>query len=176
MWQGQAFPALEYATFDGNPLVIAGHGVVLWQSVPAAFRYAIKTDAAGTSRTFEAWTAIGGRERQIRLARGADGLWRREGQVVEAFLGCEDLDFSLTPATNTLAIRRLDLCPGEAGRLTALWITGPDLEVKPLAQQYERIDALTYRYTSLASGFEAVLAVDDDGIVVDYPGVWRQVR
>ena len=86
------------------------------------------------------------------------------------------MDFALTPATNTLAIRRLNLRSGETARLTALWITSPDLEVKPLEQQYERIDAVTYRYISLISGFEALLTVDDAGIVVDYPGVWRQVR
>ncbi len=144
--------------------------------VPAAFRYLIRTDRAGISRTFDAWTAVGGRERQVRFVRGELGLWCGDGQVVDALQKCEDLDFSLTPATNTLAIRRLDLRPGEVVRVTALWITGPDLELKPLEQQYERIDASTYRYTSLASGFEAVLAVDDAGIVLDYPGVWRQMQ
>lgn len=176
MWQGDAFPEMEYASFDWDPLTISGHGVVLWQSTPAAFRYVIQTDAEGISRTFEAWTKKGGRERHVHLVRGDDGGWLRDGRKSEELRGCEDLDFALTPATNTLAIRRLNLRSGETARLTALWITSSDLEVKPLEQQYERIDAVTYRYISLISGFEALLTVDDAGIVVDYPGVWRQVR
>ncbi len=60
MWQGDAFSEIEYASFDWDPLTISGHGVVLWQSTRAPFRYVIQTDAQGISRTFAAWTKTGG--------------------------------------------------------------------------------------------------------------------
>jgi hypothetical protein len=55
-----------------------------------------------------------------------------------------------------------------------------DPVVGRLEQHYERIaddgDRRRYRYTSPAFGFEAVLAYDPAGLVVDYPGIAIRVR
>jgi hypothetical protein len=50
-----------------------------------------------------------------------------------------------------------------------------DLRVEPLAQSYERLpdegDRVRYRYLSPSFDFEAELAYDRSGLVVDYPGI-----
>ena len=75
-----------------------------------------------------------------------------------------------------MPIRRLKLSPGDSARLVAVWVKFPELAVLPLEQVYARLDAHTYRYQSFASGYEAVLTVDGDGLVTRYANVWERLR
>jgi uncharacterized protein len=112
-----------------------------------------------------------------------DGCWfmvthdHRTRSVSEQELpdltGCIDVDLGLTPATNTLPIRRLNLEIGEAATLTAAWVKFPSLEVLPLEQRYERLSELSYRYSS--NTFQAVLEVDELGLVTRYEDGWEQI-
>jgi uncharacterized protein len=94
-------------------------------------------------------------------------------QELPALMGCVDVDLGVTPATNTLPIRRLNLKIGEAVTLRAAWVKFPTLEVLPLEQRYERLSEFSYRYSSNA--FQAVLEVDELGLVTRYEGGWEQV-
>jgi uncharacterized protein len=94
-------------------------------------------------------------------------------QELPGLAGCVDVDLGLTPATNTLPIRRLNLEIGEAATLTAAWVKFPSLEVLPLEQHYERLSEFSYRYSS--NTFQAVLEVDELGLVKRYEGGWEQI-
>src|SRR6202521_4184163 len=102
------------------------------------------------------------------------GLWCCSGQEVAEVRGCLDVDLSITPATNTLPIRRLDLGIGESESVTAAWIKFPELEVEPLSQRYTRTAENIYRYES-DTGFSAEIKFDDLGLVVTYPGGWERI-
>ena len=80
--------------------------------------------------------------------------------------GCEDVDVRVTPATNTLPIRRLELAMHQAVEVRAAWVGLPDLQVASLEQIYERVDERRYRYRS--GDFAADLVVDDAGLVLRY--------
>lgn len=86
--------------------------------------------------------------------------------------GCIDIDLSITPATNTLPIRRLGLAVGASAEVTAAWVRFPALIVAPLRQRYTRLAPDRYRYESLESGFTTELTVDDQGLIAHYPGGW----
>ncbi len=62
--------------------------------------------------------------------------------------GCIDIDLGFTPATNVLPIRRLDLAPGQDGRVRSAWLSWPERRLQPLEQGYRRIGASTYAYVS----------------------------
>jgi uncharacterized protein len=94
-------------------------------------------------------------------------------QELPALMGCQDVDLGLTPATNTLPIRRLNLEIGEAATLTAAWVKFPSLEMLPLEQRYERLSEFSYRYSS--TNFETLLEVDELGLITRYEGGWEQV-
>lgn len=49
-------------------------------------------------------------------------------------------------------------------------------EVAMLLQEYERLAERRYRYTSAGGAFTVALEVDDEGLVLDYEGVWERVR
>jgi hypothetical protein len=93
--------------------------------------------------------------------------------------GCEYVDISETPFTNSLPIRRLGLAPGGSAEITVAYFDGAELQRWPEPQRYTRLETGdgggTYRFMSLDGGFSADLPVDLDGLVLDYPGLFRRV-
>jgi hypothetical protein len=65
---------------------------------------------------------------------------------------------------------------GERRQFRMAWIFAPDLTLHPQPQAYTRLADRRYLFENLdGSGFTAQLAVDDDGIVLDYPSLFRRV-
>jgi hypothetical protein len=88
------------------------------------------------------------------------------------------VDVSETPFTNTLPIRRLGLASGEYADISVAYFDGTELQPWPEPQRYTCLEkgegGGLYRFVSLDGGFTADLAVDADGLVVDYPGLFRR--
>jgi hypothetical protein len=64
---------------------------------------------------------------------------------------------------------------GESREINAAWIRFPELEVTPTRQAYHRLHEKQYRYRNLASGFTALIDVDDEGLPTEYAGIWQRV-
>jgi hypothetical protein len=65
---------------------------------------------------------------------------------------------------------------GERREFRMAWVFAPDLTVRPQAQAYTRLAVRLYLFENLdGSGFQAELPVDDDGVVIDYAGLFRRV-
>jgi hypothetical protein len=113
----------------------------------------------------------------VSLARAKDGHWGDEaGGMLPDLDGCTDVDIMITPFTNTLPIRRLNLKLGEEREIAVVYVGLPGLVVSRFEQRYTCLslneNGGTYRYESLKSGFTADLVVDTDGLVVDYPNIF----
>ncbi len=95
--------------------------------------------------------------------------------------GCFDIDIGVTPATNTLPMKRLKLRAGESKDITVAYVPLPDqIDGDFLPRRAEqRYTCLTpeqwYRYEGLFRGFTAELEVDQAGLVIDYPDTFRRV-
>ncbi len=115
--------------------------------------------------------------RRLSLQTEGDGLWRhRDGPPLDALSGCLDVDIWPTPFTNTFPLRRQPLAVGERRELRVAWISAPELSVVPAPQAYTRLAERLYLFESLdGSGFRAELPVDEDGVVLDYPGLFRRL-
>jgi hypothetical protein len=107
----------------------------------------------------------------LSLTVESGALWRSSGQEVPEVRGFLDVDLALTPATNTLSIRRLDLGIGQSESVGAAWIKFPELEMQLLSQRHTRTAKNIYQYES-DTGFSAEITVDDLGLVIAYPGGW----
>jgi hypothetical protein len=94
---------------------------------------------------------------------------------VHALAGAIDVDFSASPFTNTLPIRRLDLDVDDEADLVAAYLSFPDLELLPDPQRYTRLDEDRYRFESLDSDFAADLTVDARGFVLEYSGLFERL-
>jgi hypothetical protein len=137
-------------------------------------RYEVCCDENWLTRRVQVERTIGKDTKTLSLSVENRGLWRSSGQELNEVRGCLDVDLSVTPATNTLPIRRLDLDIGKSESVTAAWIKFPDLEIRPLSQRYTRIGMNIYRYES-DTGFSAEIVVDDLGLVINYPGGWERI-
>lgn len=106
------------------------------------------------------------------MTRETSGLWTVNGQERQDLSACMDVDIGVTPASNSLPIRRLQLHIGESSELVAAWLRFPEFQVAPMRQRYTRIGENSYIYASVESGYKAELLVDYDGIVQTYDGEW----
>jgi hypothetical protein len=114
--------------------------------------------------------------RSLDLHSDGEGNWRSGSRSLVELDGCLDLDIWPTPFTNTFPIRRVAFEVGERKEFRMAWISAPELTVRPQAQAYTRIAERTYLFESLdGSGFAAELNVDEDGVVLDYPGLFRRL-
>ena len=72
----------------------------------------------------------------------------------------------------------LDLPPGGSAEIAVAYFDGTELQPWPEPQRYTRLEANdgsgVYRFLSLDGGFTADLPVDSDGLVLDYPGLFRR--
>jgi hypothetical protein len=142
---------------------------------PTVLLYEVQCDGRWGSLGAELRLRDDGGERLLRVERHGT-QWMENGRRRADLDGASDLDVAWSPSTNTLPIRRLRLAEGESsGPLVAAWARLPELRLEPLAQEYRRLDASRYRYASRNGGFVARVEVDEDGLVVDYEGVWRRV-
>jgi hypothetical protein len=190
-WAPAAGPGLEFCRLDTDPVddCYVAHGVVLGaerdgprKGRPFRLAYKVKADADWRTRkvTLEAQGQDGKTITRILRSDGR-GNWKDErGDAVEPAKGCLDMDIWATPFTNTLPIRRLaqkpgGLKPGQRETIRALWVTGPDLRFRNVAQHYTLLQSGRMLYEDGESDFRAELALDSDRVVTDYPGLFRRL-
>jgi hypothetical protein len=108
---------------------------------------------------------------------GQGRWWEGDGRAVGELDGCLDIDIWPTSFTNSFPIRREPMGVGERRVFRMAWVCGLEMTVRPQAQAYTRLAERLYLFESLdGSGFRAELSVDEEGIVLDYPGLFRRVR
>jgi hypothetical protein len=134
--------------------------------------------------------------RHLALLRDPQGVWTVEasadgeadlpppGGDPATFAAALDCDLGECPVTNTMPVLRHGLLHGGAPRdFLMAWVSVPDLAVWPSAQRYTFVGrptaatstqptAAVIRYES--GTFRADVVFDDDGLVVDYPGIGRR--
>ncbi len=120
--------------------------------------------------TVRGW--VGERAIDMAIARGPRG-WTLNDAPVTDLAHCADLDLGFTPATNLLPLRRLKLQDGEAAEAPAAWVDVAEGGLQLLEQRYERISATRCAYAAPRFQFSAELALSPEGLVLDYPGLWR---
>jgi uncharacterized protein len=147
---------------------------VLKDRRPMLASYEIYCDENWLTHRVEIKRAIGSDVKTLSLTAESRGVWSSEGREFREVHGCDDVDLAVTPATNTLPIRRLNLPVGASESLTAAWVKFPELTVQPLPQRYTRTAKETYSYES-NTGFSAEIVVDDLGLVTHYPGGWERI-
>lgn len=160
---------------QGDEWLLRGSLVVLNEDDPVYVDYEIVCDAAWNTRRAD--IALRSDDHDLSLALTVeDGRWYESGKERLEVRGCVDIDLGWSPSTNTLPIRRLGLAVGEkSGILTAAWVRFPELTLEPLPQEYQRLAERRYLYSSRGGAFTAELDVDDNGLVIDYEGIWEQV-
>lgn len=135
--------------------------------------YHFDLDRRWRTQTFKLSVNQTGEDRKLHIERGEGSQWKVNGSDRSDLDGALDLDISVTPFTNTLAIQQLALAPDEAKEMTAVYVNLPQLEVTPARQRYRRLDSThppkRFLYEGLGTGFIEEITVDEYGLVVNYP-------
>ncbi|GGH45826.1 hypothetical protein GCM10010921_21470 [Microbacterium album] len=127
---------------------------------------------ATTGWVFRALTARV--DSQVLEVTRSDRGWAVDGEPRADLEEAVDVDISVSPLSNTLPIRRLGLALGESADIVTAYVTLPDLAVSADPQRYTRVGERAYLYQSRDSDFERTITVDDDGLVIDYPGLFER--
>jgi uncharacterized protein len=174
-WRRLDTDGLEVMRLDAREDgVRARSNVVFAASEPFAVAYEWSLDTRWRTRSLSI-QLFQDETREMLIERAGDAAWRVNQRARSDLDGCEEVDLSITPFCNTLALRRFGPPPGGAGELVALYVDFPSLTGSPSRQRYERLGDREFRYVDLgfASGFEARLSVQHDGIVRNYEGLFE---
>src|SRR5262249_17102385 len=165
----QLLRAADQWIMRGTIVTLVGHE-------PAEAHYEIVCSNSWHTRSAEISLQSKDNDRTLRI-RTENGRWYENDRLNESVNGCVDVDLGWSPSTNSLPIRRLQLGVGESsGPVTAAWVRFPELTLQPLPQEYLRLSAQQYRYSSRGGAFVADLLVDEEGMILNYEGFWQRVE
>lgn len=112
---------------------------------------------------------------EVLLEADASGRWRVDGRPAPLLGGCLDVDLEASAFTNALPVNRLGLEVGQQADAPAAYVRALDLRVERLEQQYTRLpgkgEGSRYDYRAPRFDLACVLAYDEFGLVLDYPGI-----
>ncbi len=92
------------------------------------------------------------------------------------FKGCIDIDISLTPFTNSLPINRLQWRLNKPQQIKVLFLDILSQEILAVQQRYTKLSETEYKFENVPNDFEAIINVDDSGMVVNYPELFVRTR
>ncbi|HET9410838.1 MAG TPA: putative glycolipid-binding domain-containing protein [Candidatus Dormibacteraeota bacterium] len=184
---------MEFAEVDITPRRMKATGVAIGTSpVPYRLDYRFESRSRFVTRSIELVSRGQGWRRSLRLERDKlgewDASWESHGEALlppptgdlKELSGSLDCDLALSPLTNTMPVLRHDLLHrGGPVDLLMAWISVPDLSIVPSRQRYTfvRTDELisVVRYESSSRDFVADIVFDDDGLVLEYPGIGHRI-
>ncbi len=177
-WEQLLGRGLEHLVLTAGESVEAdGVAVGMLKEHTYRIHYHVVCDANWNAIQFSVESLSG--ERRISMRRRGDDWLDEQGRIQAALSGCTDVDIMVTPFTNTLPIRRLGLRPGRATQISVAYVRVPELNVSRADQVYTCLqtqgESSVVKYQQPSSGFEADLKVDADGLVTDYPGIFRMI-
>ena len=170
-WRRLDKPGSEYFALSQVPdgWELAGTVIVTLDDEPVLVRYSVRCRPRWETHEVAVVNESGGTTRELHLTADG-GRWRSDEGPLSGLDGAIDVDLGVTPSTNTLPIRRLELEIGQRADLAVAWIRFPDVSVTRSDQRYTRLAEFVYRYES--GSFRRDIEVDDLGLVTTYPGLF----
>jgi hypothetical protein len=174
-WEDWSGRGLEHLVLTERASGIVATAVsIVADEPPYAARYRLACDAKWRCRALDVEIVDTGRT--LRLRADGRGHWTDgDGARLPHLDGAIDVDLSITPFTNTLPIRRLDLVEGALREVVVVYVRAPELSVELDHQRYICVEPRRrYRYEAVDGTFAADIEVDDAGLVLTYPGLFRR--
>lgn len=181
MWMQWNNLGMEQLHIENSEISISANGVVIGIKDGRPFRvhYQIDTNPDWQVQQLKIESLNAGGETLLLHSNGKGKWWREDKTPVLELEGCIDVDLSATPFTNTLAIRRLALQPGETRDLSVVYVAVPEMQIRAVPQRYTCLELSSqggiYKYEGLLRNFSVELLVDRDGLVIEYPKTFRRI-
>ncbi|MHA6690785.1 putative glycolipid-binding domain-containing protein [Devosia sp. A449] len=167
-WRGLAPASLEHCHIIATARDTRIRSTLITPDYGLAYR--LKLDEAGHIRTARLERTDG---TVLELFSDGAGNWSDDrAEPLAALRGCIDLDIWPTPLTNSLPIWRCQWTTDVPQRFAMVWINADDMSLRRSEQLYTQRDATHFRFQS--ADFEALLEIDADGLVLNYPGLFTR--
>ncbi len=174
-WAPVSGSGLEHLHLTATPDGVVARSVVIGETAGQRFgaSYEIRLDADWRVVSFHVDAAHGDR---LAFESPLPGHWLLPDGTERADLaGCLDIDLSATPFTNTLPVRRLGDALSGAAELRMLYVPFDTFEPCVERQRYTKLDERLFRFETADGGFSADLPLDEDGLVIDYPTLFKRL-
>jgi hypothetical protein len=177
LWKNKENTCLEYFTLlcRSHFFVLEGTIVLLLEKLPSKITYKIVCNSDWRTRYVHVLQQRSVLANQLTLEVSDDQFWVKNNTPLPFANGLFDVDFEVSPATNTLPISRLGLKVGESRELDGVWVRFPSLKLERLRQRYTRLSSGCYKYEAPALVYEACLEVDDASLIVNYGNLWTRI-
>jgi hypothetical protein len=176
-WRDWSGKGLQHVVLREGPQEISIEAAVIVTEDETRFAARFRILCDGAWRVSKMAAEVIGDDRRIELASDGASHWRDgTGALQPHPEGAIDVDLPITPFTNTLPIRRLDLRDRESADIRVVYIIPPDFTITTDPQRYICLEPRRrYRYESLDSDFVREIDVDKDGLVLTYPGLFNRL-
>ena len=174
LWSGREYYSLEncLAELTPNGLIVNSTIVGYYKEKIYRVEYIINTNKLWETVYLEINSRHNNKSQLLKFTGDGKGNWKSNGKTAEEFTGCIDVDIPLTPFTNTLPIRRLNLSNGQTQEIKVVYFDILEGNIKAVRQKYTRVADTSYHYENVPNDFEATIQVDNIGFVVDYPSLF----
>jgi hypothetical protein len=162
----------------GNRMRAAGRIVAAECSEHPAFSasYDLATDEAGSVTRLSLRTTVALGTKQVSISCDEERYWAIEdgtSHLRSTFGGATDVDVVLSPFFNALPIRRLGLHAESVDvEVPVVYVSLPELSVQEASLTYSSGSDGINVISPVSS---ATLSVDEDGFVLDYPGLAERI-
>jgi hypothetical protein len=174
-WQPTEGIGLEYAEVAERSEGIAVNSSVIGEQNGESFALTYRLLCTAGWHVRELHIGLVSMTNPISLIRDHNGWRDAVGRRLSDLDGCQDVDISATPLTNTLPIRRLKLEVGQSQEISVAYIQCPSLELGVNRQRYTRQAETQYHFELVDGSFSATITVDADGFVTEYPSLFKAI-
>ncbi|MDQ0218781.1 hypothetical protein ELQ35_05220 [Peribacillus cavernae] len=177
MWENIEDFGCEYLNIsrDESGLVAKGTTIFLSKSEPCKVTYEMVMDPFWITKSLKVKTESN--EKAIEINSDGQGKWfDNKGYELDHLKGAIDVDISATPFSNSLPINRHTWNKSQKRDFEMAFVSVPDMEIIKVNQSYtflgDQNHSRTFFYQS--GLFETNIVVDENGYVLDYPGIFSR--
>ncbi|XHH07592.1 MAG: putative glycolipid-binding domain-containing protein [Candidatus Bathyarchaeia archaeon] len=176
-WQSWSGELTEHLLLNFSRNAVSAVSTIRSDSDRFVVKYSIDCDNSWVTRQLYIEVEQMGLQKSFRLESNGEGVWTSGSQALTHLYGAIDPDLSATPFTNALPIRRLKLKQNQTRDIKVVYITIPELELSLRNQRYTCImPHKRYLFEQPADNFKQEIITDENGLVLDYPMLFKRVK
>ncbi|WP_276486131.1 putative glycolipid-binding domain-containing protein [Paraflavitalea pollutisoli] len=176
IWKG-----IEYHSLENCIVEVTGQCVKVQSSIVGHYQqalykvdYYLLANEQWETRELEIKCQLRDEIHQWSLRCDARSHWWLQGEAAPQFDQCTDVDITLTCLTNSLPIRRLSFDATATHQIDVVYFNILEQTVLPVQQQYTRLQEGQFKFENVPNDFEAVIDVDEHGLVTYYPDLFER--
>lgn len=179
VWEGLANDTEEHCSVNylDSGITIRSE-IEGWAENKAVYvEYVLHLDKGWRAMQIEMDFHVSDHQHSYHLKRDEHNNWTdNAGKEYPDLHGCDFVDISLTPFTNSLPVNALHLQEGDSAEFDLVYFDIIANEVRRDRQKYTKMPGKVYLFENDGSNFSAEITVNDDGFVTDYPQLFEMLK